>query len=122
MTNIRITNLAKQKIQPLINSRPFKNSLDRFTKVAKAYTETSNQIPGIQLFHPLARRNKRLLRSIQKVEDAYIYRDRDIRYIFSIEKDENNNDTAILLDIMQRKEVEDIAGIDNPANSRQIKK
>lgn len=106
MTQALMTDHVKKKIQPLANSPVFKHSLDKFLRLTTAYTTTPNPVPGLNIFK---RKNKRLLKYVQQVDDLYIFRDRKHRFIFTIEKDNQNKDTAILLDILDNDDIRKLA-------------
>jgi hypothetical protein len=67
------------------------------------YLSTKKRIPGG--YNPLESKNKYMLQKVHKEDDLYIFRDRNNRFIFTIDKDENENDVPILIDVITRAEV-----------------
>ncbi|WP_256816542.1 hypothetical protein [Cytobacillus sp. Bac17] len=106
MTATLITEQAKRKIQPLVKSPVFKHSLNNFLTLTKAYTDANKIVPSINLFGPKRRKYNRMLKNVQQIDDVYIFRDKNNRFIFTIKADKDNTKTAILLDLLNEEEME----------------
>lgn len=97
-----MTDQAKQKVQELVKKPIFKSSLQKFIQVSEMYTGINQKTPPIDIFKNPAHRT--MLKKVKHVDDVYMFRDKNIRFIFTLEEDNKNNPTAILLDVMDKKE------------------
>ncbi|MFE4354028.1 hypothetical protein [Peribacillus butanolivorans] len=101
MNQIVMTDKALEKVQKLAKNPAFKVSLERFVKISKMYTNVDNEIPAYNIFKAPYRR---MIEKVHHVDDMYMFRDKSNRFIFTVERDDKNNNTAILLDVLDKRE------------------
>ncbi|MCM3595049.1 hypothetical protein M4D55_04530 [Metabacillus idriensis] len=98
-----MTMQAKNKIQELGKSPLFRNSLEKFLKISEMYT---NKNEAKLKYNPLfERKYSRMIKKITNEDDVYMFRDRNNRFVFTIEKDNNDKDVTILIDVLDRNDV-----------------
>jgi hypothetical protein len=96
-----MTDKALEKVKKLAKNPAFKNSLEKFVKISEMYTSVDNKVPAYNLFK---NSYKNAVKKVHNFDDMYMFRDRANRFIFTIEKDHKNNTTAILLDVIDKRE------------------
>jgi hypothetical protein len=103
MGRILMTDKALEKVQTLANNQQFKNSLNNFAKISQLYTNKNKVVPSRNL---LNWSNRRLVKKVHNLDDVFMFRDKNNRFFFTIQNDESDNSTAILLDVIGKKEAE----------------
>jgi len=108
MMQALMTNHAKEKIQKLeFNNTDFKLSLNKFLDTLQMYSRKS-KITNVYSNYLSGWKNTYRKQLITRVDDTYIYRDKDLRYVFTIQKNENNMDTAIIIDVLDKFDINDL--------------
>ncbi|WP_257348805.1 hypothetical protein [Pseudalkalibacillus decolorationis] len=107
-----MTSQAKAKIQTLAKNPSFRISLEKFLKISEMYTNTHNKVPS---YNVMRRPFRNMLNKIQNVDNLYIFRDKNTRFIFTLDKGKDDEETAILLDVLDKQEVRSyLKEINNP--------
>ncbi|WLR46571.1 hypothetical protein LC065_13440 [Halobacillus litoralis] len=97
-----MTDLAKNKIKALVKSYTFKKAFNFFQFASNAFINNLGLVESFDRSKPPLEL-KKLISKVQNEEDVYVFRHRGHRFIFTIDKNEEGNDSIILVDIVGRK-------------------